>query len=275
MHVKCAELCYNGLVINIDDYLSFAIDIARHAGKILMSSYGKSRLLQVVDKDEKGLVTKTDLDSDAYIKKRITEAYPTHALLTEESGATGENALQWVVDGLDGTNNHRRGDPNFSVSLGLRMYGKGILGVVYAPVLGCLYYAAKDKGAFVEEKGIKRHLQVSEKESLDMFTMSFAVGIDFANPEKYDRVVAAIRKTQGIRHFRRRMLESTALELCYVASGKTDAHFNNFAKPWDIAAGVVIVREAGGKITMLEDEILLASNGVIHNELIKQARSIG
>jgi myo-inositol-1(or 4)-monophosphatase len=259
---------------NLDKYLQFAIDLATHSGAMLLKSFGNASLVKVTDADNKGLLTESDLLSDTYIKNRIQQTYPTHALLTEESGESGKSEFRWVVDGLDGTNNHRRGDPNFSISIALQQNQESIVGVVFAPAFDSLYYAANGQGAFVVEHGKTTPIHVSGIGSKDMFTMSFAVGIDFNNPALYDGVVAAIRGSGLFDNFRRRMLESTALELCYLARGRTDAHLNNFLKPWDYAAGDVIVREAGGNSEFVEGQVLLASNGVIHTELRKVLRKV-
>lgn len=251
----------------LNTYLQFAINISTNIGHSLMKSWGASKLISVSAIDNKGLLTQQDIESDTYIKERIAEEFPNHSYLTEESGASGSSPLRWVVDGLDGTNNYRRGDPNFSISLALQNNQQGIVGVVYAPAFNSLYFASKGGGAFVTESGVTRGIHVSTPDSLNMFTMSFAVGIDFHNPKVYDRIVAEIRSYNKIKNFRRRMLESTALELCYVACGKTDAHMNNYLKLWDYAAGEVIVREAGGKANYVGGQVLLASNGVIHKDL--------
>lgn len=251
------------------EFLDFATKIATDAGKLLIKRRGKGKLLSVTSDNNKGLVMDTDLQTDDLILNAITLQYPNHAVLTEESGETEGSEYQWVVDPVDGTNNYRRGDPNFSVSIGLRKGNRGVLGVVFAPVTDSLYFATVGKGAFVKIANKTQKLQVSGKESLDMFTMSFAVGIDFNNPQMADQTLVGIRNSELFSNFRRRMFESTALELCYIAEGRFDAHFNNFAKPWDIAAGEVIVREAGGITTKIEEEILLASNGVIHDNLLQ------
>ncbi len=251
------------------DYLNFAIQTALNAGNLIREARSQIKLLAVVDQDNKGLITDADLKSDEYILHAIRSIYPTHAILTEESGQNGESDYEWIVDPIDGTNNFRRGDPHFSISIGLRKQNFGIVGVVYAPALDVLYYATDGGGAFMKQHGKIRQLHVSGKDSLKMFTMSFATGIDFQDPKTSDQIVAAIRDSGLFTNFRRRMLESTALELCYVAEGRFDAHFNNSAKPWDIAAGEVVVREAEGVADNLANEKILASNGVIHQKLIE------
>lgn len=261
----------------LQGYLEFAIKLAHEAGQNLFDKRENAKLLSVTDKGHKGLVSDADLANKELIVSTITKAFPDHGILSEEmeQEIKGTSEWLWVVDECDGTNNLLRGDPNFSVSIGLLRRGIGVLGVVFAPVLRRLYYAAEGQGAFVEEEGKKRPIHVSGPESLNMFTMSFGAGIDFNQPEKADCIVARIRKSGLFKNFRRRMLESTALELCFVAEGKFDAHFNNFARPWDIAAGMVIVQEAGGKVSKLGDEALLASNGVIHEGLVALTSSKG
>ncbi len=265
--------------LQLQEYLLFAQDMARRAGDLLLKKRETATLISVTDMGHKGLVTDADLASRDFIVSEIQARYPTHRILTEESGTIepmekSTGAFEWIVDELDGTNNFRRGDPNFSVSIALRRESIGIVGVVYAPVFDNLYHATLDNGAFLEAQGKMRRLKVSGKDSTDMFTMSFAVGIDLNEPEHSDHVVDAIRKSGLFRTMRRRMLESTALELCYVAEGRFDAHYNNFVKPWDIAAGEVIVREAGGSVSELENEVLLVSNGIIHEGLIAAIQGV-
>lgn len=259
----------------IDEYLQFAKELAKKAGRQLMRNYGNAEIIDIVDKDEKGLILKDDKSSGAYIKRNIHFKYPEHSILTEDSSRIVGNDYEWRVDSLDGSNNFWRDDPNFSVSIGLTYKGRGIVGVVYLPAFNRMYYASKDHGAYLKLPRKKPCiLKVSGQESLKMFTFSFATGIDFNSPNKYDNVVNEIRESGLFNHFRRRMLESTAYELCCVAEGRFDAHFNNYAEPWDIAAGEVIVREAKGMFTYFEEkerghQIILASNGVIHEPLVK------
>lgn len=251
-----------------NEYLEFAKETARSAGQLLRKSYGNAGATKVIEKEEKGLLTEADLLSDKYIREAIKSNYPQHSIVTEEGGRIEGNEYEWVVDPIDETNNFRRGLPQCTVSIGLRRNGKGIVGAIYAPVLDELYYASKGKGAYLEHDGEVKRIQVSGPDSIKMFTFSRAVTVDLFEPEKFDKVWASIRKAGLFKTMRARMFEGTAYELCCVADGRFDAHFNNHAQPWDIAAGEVIVKEAGGKFTYIGEEIILASNGVIHDGLV-------
>jgi len=137
-----------------------------------------------------------------------------------------------------------------------------------------LFYAVTGHGAFLIHKDRKKRIFVSDKSSLSMFTFGFSASIDFIESNKSDDLVKTIRDKGSFQHFRRRMFESTAYELCCVANGSFDAYFNSFFKIWDIAAGEVIAKEAGGNISYFQDKNsgeshLLASNGIIHSPLTK------
>lgn len=259
--------------IENQEYLSFAIKLARHAGQNAMKRRGRNA--QLVPNTQDHLVTKADTTNRDYIVPRIRRRFPSHGIFTEESGRQeGSSSLEWFIDEVDGTSNLRQGDPNFSTSIALRRDGVGILGVVYAPALKRLYYAVENQGAWViEQKWYGRRtkrIHVSGDNSTSRWNMSFGEGIDSKEPiEDGARIVLDIIGSDLFKKFRRRMTESTALDLCHVAEGWHGAHYNNKAKPWDIAAGEVIVREAGGQVTYLGDEEILVSNGVIHTELIQ------
>lgn len=256
-------------------FLSFAKEIAKGAGKILLEEFSKPCVVDIIDDNHKGIITNADILSDKYIRKAITSTFPEHSIISEESKPKKEKhkeKYEWVIDPLDGTNNFNRGIPDFTISIALRRNKQVQLGVVYAPIYDKMYFASSGYGAFQEQDGDIIPIHVSDEISRKMCTFSFAAGIDFNNPEISDQIVSGIRRSELFRNFRRRMLESTAYELCCVAYGSFDAHFNNFAQPWDIAAGEIIVKEAGGQFSYLLQEnqkvqIILASNGVFHCEL--------
>lgn len=197
----------------MQEYLKFALETSQKAGDILLTHYGHTKLVAVVKEREKGLITEADLLSDQLIRQAIATTFPDHSVISEEGPDVKRGSYQWIVDPLDGTNNYRRGDPHFTVSLGLRLNDETILGVVFAPALQEMYYAAKGTGAFLNLRGDQRPISVSNNDCLEMFTLSFATGIDFSEPEKYDKVVENIRNCPLIKQFRRRMLESSAYEL--------------------------------------------------------------
>ncbi|MBI2583754.1 MAG: inositol monophosphatase [Candidatus Aenigmarchaeota archaeon] len=263
-------------------HLPFAMRTATNAGSLLMKNWGKTKLLSVVKAGEKGLITEADSASDEFIRYEIRRAYPDHSIVSEEGYPVKGSEFEWVVDPLDGTNNYSRGDPHFSVSIALKYRGESVVGVIHNPAFGefgDLYYAEKGSGAFVRRNGETSRLHVSGPESRRMSTFSFATGVHFHEPEMFEKIFEKIRGAKLFDHMRGRMLESTAYELCCVADGRFDAHFNNVAEPWDVAAGDVIVREAGGMVTHFaprsgRKNVMLASNGVVHGELVKIVREI-
>ena len=165
----------------IENFSEFAKRLAKQAGNLLMKDYGKTQLVKIVDRDEKGLITRADIKSNNFIVNSITHSYPSHSIHSEELQKSKTHEFNWIVDPLDGTNNYRRGDPNFSVSIALEFRNKILFGVVYAPVLEEFYWSTLNQGAFYEKNGKKIKIRVSGKKSLAMFTMSVTTDIDWNN----------------------------------------------------------------------------------------------
>lgn len=256
------------------EFLTFAKKLAYLSGRTLSSYYKQLRLDSTIETGPKGIVTAADLRNDQLIRESIEYHYPEHGIITEEGSPVEGNEYVWVIDPIDGTNNFSRHIPLFSISMGLRQNGEEIVGVVYLPVMKEMYYALKGQGAYREYAGRTTRLHVSGPESLDMFNFSFSPSIDVIEPEKHDRYIDGIRKSGLFRNMRRRIFESTAYELCLVASGALDVHYNNYANPWDWSAGKIMVTEAGGEFTHLPDYgnpygNIIASNGVIHDQLVE------
>lgn len=236
------------------EILNFAIELSQKAGKLLINKQSNTKLLNVIDENNKGLITEADILCNDFINNEIYKKYPNHTIISEEKEIKKGNIYEWIIDPLDGTNNFSRGSSIFTISIGFKIDGKINIGVVYAPALDELYFAQKGKGAFLRKNNENFKLKVSDYDSTDMFTFSFATGIDFHEAEKNDQIVSLIRLSNLFKNFRRRMYESTAYELCCVAKGEFDAHFNNFAQDWDIAAGECIIKEAGGIFTYLKQK---------------------
>ncbi len=267
-HLKDAEM---------QEFLEFAIDLARLAGDRTVAN---RRSAQVISRDlQQGLVTDAELDNTKFIVNRIRERFPTHGIHTEElekAGRTSSDSrlpeFEWIIDEIDGTNNYSRGlgkeevdSPDWSVSIGLRRSaGEGLIGVVYAPDHGTLYYGAKNKGAFMEKSGKIIPLGVSGAESKDRFVMSFNVNIA---PDVLANIIIGIGKSDKVNKLKPRIRESSALELCYVAGGTDDAFLHTKTQPHDVVAGLVIAGEAGAHISLVTPQTLLVSNGQIHQTL--------
>jgi len=241
-----------------------AIEAAIKAGEIA-KKYFELTTLERALKDDRSLVTIADKESEEAIVKCILGKFPDHGIVGEEGAAENPDAeYQWVIDPIDGTSNFINGIPIFGASIALAKGGEVILGVIYNPVTDSMYVAEKGKGATYNGKTI----QVSEQEPKDgMVTFGFGAGLGTLR----DEMLLAANA-----HFRsRRVLGSTAIELCFVARGGIEGTIIKALKPWDYAAGALIVTEAGGTVTdhqgnpwKLDSKDLLASNGVAHDVLL-------
>lgn len=250
-------------------YTQEAIQAAKLAGRILLDGFGTS--FEVSSKEGKNnLVTEYDNRSEEFIINYLRERFPDFSFLAEESGKTengSKNDYAWVIDPLDGTVNYAHGLPIFSVSIAL-IKGKEILcGVIYNPILDELFVAEKDKGAFLNEKKLK----VSTCDNLDssFLVTGFPYNIDSNPGHCVDQFVQLLKRGIPVRR-----LGSAALDLAYVAAGRFDGFWEINLNPWDVAAGVLLVQEAGGVVTQynkdpywITDNNILATNGLIHNEL--------
>jgi len=185
-------------------------------------------------------VSEVDKLAEAEIIKELRRAYPDHAILAEESGATGKGPLTWVIDPLDGTHNYLRGIPHFCVSIALLDKGVPVHAVVFDPLRDELYTASKGDGAYLND----RRMRVSKRENLG--GAMIATGFPFRQREhlvpQLDMTRAILGQAEDIRRS-----GSAALDLAYVAAGRYDGYFEIGLKPWDMAAGVLLVHEAGGR----------------------------
>lgn len=249
--------------------LDFAIDLAYRAGALLRAAAERERSLEA--KQHSDIVSDADKASEALVLGAIRERFPGHAILAEESGASaGTGGDTWVVDPLDGTLNYVHGFPFYCVSIALVRDGEPQIGVVFDPVRGELF--AAERGAGARANG--RRLHVSATPALDaaLLTTGFPYS-RFSQPDNNLREFA--RLSLRAREIRRS--GSAALELCYVAAGRSDGHWELELNAWDLAAGALIVREAGGVVSdwrgrpwALEERRVVASNGHIHAELLRE-----
>lgn len=214
------------------------------------------------------LVTEVDKSTEKLIRKRIEETYPEHAILGEEYGGqeTRQKGFVWIVDPIDGTVNYAQRIPICCVSIGIMLDGIMKYGAVYNPMMDELFYAEKDKGAFLNGKKIK----VSEPRPFKRSCL--VTGFPYKHPQKVD-IIAIFSKIAAMGVPIRR-LGSAALDLCWLACGRFDGFWEFGLNPWDVAAGYLIVKEAGGKVSGFQHENMdvfsketLASNGHIHQEL--------
>jgi Archaeal fructose-1,6-bisphosphatase and related enzymes of inositol monophosphatase family len=220
--------------------VTIAARAARAAGNIILRYMNRIDGLNIVEKQQLDFVSEVDKLAEAEIIKELRRAYPDHAILGEESGATGKGPLQWVIDPLDGTHNYLRGIPHFSVSIALLEKGVPVHGVVFDPLRDELYTASKGDGAYIND----RRMRVTKRENLG--GAMIATGFPFRQREHLTAQLNMTRAILGQAEDIRRS-GSAALDLAYVAAGRLDGYFEIGLKPWDMAAGVLLVHEAGGR----------------------------
>jgi len=245
-----------------------AILAARRAGLLLRLKLGQKR--QIKYKGAVNLVTEMDLLAEKIIVSEIRKRHPDHSLLAEEkTDLRGDSPYRWVIDPLDGTTNYAHGFPVFSVSIALGKEGKVILGVVYDPMRDELFVAKKGKGARLNGRRI--HVSPTPKLSGCLLATGFPYDIRESAADNFDHFRNFALRAHAVRR-----AGSAALDLCYVAAGRFDGFWEMKLGPWDMAAGSLIVREAGGKVTDflgnpvdLDGKHVLASNGKIHREMMK------
>jgi myo-inositol-1(or 4)-monophosphatase len=246
--------------------IEVAVEAAKAAGEVLRNGFGRQHSVEY--KGEVDLVTEADKRAEQEIVGRLRDAFPAYGILTEEGGgSSGEADSRWIIDPLDGTTNYTHGFPIFATSIALQREGEVVLGVVYDPMADETYVAERGSGAMLDGEPIK----VSDTDELIVALLATGFPYDRDEvPEALDLFGQFVMLTQSIRR-----LGSAALAMCYVAMGRLDGYYERGIKAWDIAAGNVILREAGGKVTNyqgrkldLEGEEVVASNGLLHEELI-------
>ncbi|MFI5333537.1 MAG: inositol monophosphatase family protein [Chlamydiales bacterium] len=252
--------------------LSFvAIQAALRAGELLKKGFYSS--YEIFSKPGKqNLVTEFDKSAEKCIISCIREHFPDHNFLAEESGMDRSSAspIMWIIDPLDGTVNFAHQIPLFSVSIAACEGQKVLCGVVYQPMTGELFVAEKGKGAYLN--GTRLKVSSSIDMEMGIFATGFPYNVD-ENPQYCIDVFAEMTR-MGLPI---RRLGSAAIDLAYVAAGRFDAYWEVILQPWDMAAGILLVEEAGGKVTDYQDKrhdilqhgSMLASNGLVHEQLRK------
>jgi myo-inositol-1(or 4)-monophosphatase len=250
-------------------YLAVAVEAALAAGRLQLQYLRRD--LQVRKKGVVDLVTEADVAVEQDIRSRVARHFPSHTFLGEEAGrASPEHAstFQWIVDPIDGTTNFVHGLPLFCVSIALQIEGRVDLGVVYAPVADELFTAERGEGARLNGARI----QVTREESL--IDALLVTGFPPQAHGAYDDQLAIFGEFLSRARAVRR-LGSAALDLAYVAAGRFDGFWERSLHAWDVAAGTLLVEEAGGRVTSFGGgafdpfgDQILASNGVLHSQLI-------
>jgi len=226
-------------------HMNIAIKAARRAGAIINRATQDLGRLTVTKKGPADFVSEVDRSAEEAIISVLREAYPDHSFLGEEGGAIGESEFQWIIDPLDGTTNFLHGFPMYCTSIGLAHKGPITQGVIYDPIRNDLFTATRGSGAYLND----RRLRVSSL--LKMEDALIGSGFPYssmAHQERYMRMLAEVmRKSAGIRR-----PGSAALDLAYVAAGRYDGFWELGLKPWDMAAGTLLIQEAGGLVSDLE-----------------------
>jgi myo-inositol-1(or 4)-monophosphatase len=238
--------------------LNIAVKAARRAGSVIQRASHNIDIIRVEKKSANDFVTDVDRAAEQAIIDVIHEAYPTHAILAEESGAKGMGAseYEWIIDPIDGTTNFLHGHSQYAISIALAHKGQVIEAVVYDPSRNDLYTASRGVGAFLNERRIRVSKRIQLNECL------IATGFPVVDQSMIDTYLAILKdviaKTAGARRE-----GAASLDLCNVACGRMDGFFEFNLKPWDIAAGSLIVQEAGGIVTDMQGEQTWLESGDI------------
>jgi myo-inositol-1(or 4)-monophosphatase len=222
--------------------LNTAVKAARRAGTIINRASNDLERLTVRTKQDNDFVSEVDHAAEQAIIEVLLGAYPKHAILAEESGVTGESEFQWIIDPLDGTTNFLHGFPQYSISIALLHKGQLDQAVIYDPVRNELFTASKGAGAFLND----RRIRVSKRDRLAEALIGTGFPYrDFTHLDAYTAMFRElVQKTSGLRR-----PGSAAIDLAWVAAGRTDGFFEIGLNPWDIAAGCLLIQEAGGLVT--------------------------
>jgi len=258
--------------------LNVMIDAARKAARGLARDFGEVTELQVSKKGAADFVTNADLKAEQTLFEILTKARPGYSFLGEERGMIEgtDKTHTWIVDPLDGTTNFMHAIPHFAVNIALQREGEGVVaGVTYNPITNEMFWVEKGKGAFL---GAEKRLRVAARRNLDESVL--ATGVPFAGKPGHGQFLKELhqvsQKVAGVRRF-----GSAALDLAWVAAGRFDAYWERNLNPWDIAAGVLMIQESGGKVSTIDENDLdvvngksiLASNQDLYPQILEKLRA--
>ncbi|MEW5903376.1 MAG: inositol monophosphatase family protein [Pseudomonadota bacterium] len=249
--------------------LNIAVKAARRAGNLIHRAADNIDHLTVTKKSHADYVSEVDRAAERIIVETLLEAYPTHAILAEEGGAQGESEYVWIIDPLDGTTNFLHGVPQYAVSIALQHNGVLTQAVVYDPTKNDLFTATRGRGAFLNDKRIR----VSKRKQL--IDSLIGTGFPYTRFEHMDAYMAIFKdimqNSAGLRR-----PGAASLDLAWTAAGRYDGFYETGLKPWDIAAGCLLITEAGGIVSdlagsakHLESGHVCAGNPNIHEQLLK------
>jgi myo-inositol-1(or 4)-monophosphatase len=253
--------------------LQLAVDAALEAGRFLKMNIGKIKHIEYKQGEERNLVTEIDKRAEHLIIEKIKKRYPQHDFLAEESGShKTASDHKWIIDPLDGTTNFTHGLPIYCTSIALEYKGEVVLGVVYDPSQDELFTAEKGKGAYLNNRRI--HVSHASRLMESLIVTGFPYDIRENPFNAVEHFTNFLMSSQAVRR-----LGSAALDLSYVACGRFDGFWEVTLNPWDMAAGVLFVQEAGGKFTNFKgfpSDIytpnVLTTNGLIHDQMVEVLR---
>ena len=259
------------MALRLSPHLTVMANAAQKASKRLLRDFNEVEQLQVSVKGPSDFVSQADIRAESTLREELNKARPGYAFLMEESGASGAQnwSWRWVVDPLDGTTNFLHGIPQFAISIALQREGTIIAGVIYNPANEELYIAERGKGAFRNDQ----RLRVAGRRKLNECVIACGLPhIGRGNHELSRLEMTAIQdKVAGLRRF-----GAASLDMAFIASGRLDGYWERNLQPWDIAAGQIMVREAGGVISGMagDDDPLktghvICGNEYVHAELVK------
>jgi myo-inositol-1(or 4)-monophosphatase len=245
--------------------INVMVKAAQKAARDLVRDFGEVEQLQVSQKGPADFVSSADLKAERTLRQELSRARPDYGLLMEESAPTeGDGRHRWIVDPLDGTTNFLHGIPHFAISIGLERDGELVAGVIYDPIKDEMFSAEKGGGAFLND----RRLRVSGRRDIAQAVIATGIPHVARGDHKSYLVMleAVMAQVAGVRRF-----GAAALDLAYVAAGRCDGYFEQGLQPWDIAAGLLLVREAGGYVSeitgghgMMQSGSVLAANDHMH-----------
>tara|TARA_B100000609_G_C17221303_1_gene440238 strand:+ start:3458 stop:4273 length:816 start_codon:yes stop_codon:yes gene_type:complete len=258
-----------------EEILLFAEDIAKQAGRLLLDKLRAERTIDTKD-TVTDLVTDADRAAEALLVDEIERRFPSHSILGEEGtraqASTTQDGYVWVLDPLDGTVNYTHQLPMFAVSVGVLLNGAPLVGVVYLPVLDECFCASRGQGTTLN--GQRVHVSTRPTLRQSVLATGFSYDKHLTHQDNVSNVGRFIKEVRGLRR-----MGSASIDLAYVSCGRLDGYWEEKLKPWDVAAGVLLVEEAGGVVTNyhnrpfeLDEGRIVASNPLIHSPMIDQLK---
>ena len=259
--------------------LNVMIQAVQKAGRGLARDFGELENLQISKKGAADFASSADMNSEKTLREYLLKARPRYGFLMEESGSLSgaDTSHRWIIDPLDGTTNFLHAIPHFAISLALQEDKEIIAGVIYNPVSGDLFYAEKGGGAWAITASGSCRLHVSDRNKMqEALVVTGIPHLGYGKPDEFiPQLIPMMQKTAGVRR-----MGSASLDMAYVAAGRFECYWEDGIKPWDIAAGMVILKEAGGRFctikgsedpfTVLQDGSIIAANDRLFNTIKKQ-----